>query len=135
MSYDGKSFVSYIPTAFIIDSLPSFNSKDFNTADLGTNMDPARASRDVSRFFNNCLDRMSKYNITFFVVNHIRPKQLLKNLDTSLDALAGSILVPKSAVLKSLLLNDGKESIINAVGIYDTNDLPSYDISFTSYLY
>lgn len=73
MSYNGKSFVSYIPTAFIIDSLPSFNSKDFNTADLGTNMDPARASRDVSRFFNNCLDRMSKYNITFFVVNHIRP--------------------------------------------------------------
>ncbi len=73
-SHDGKIFTPYIPTVFIIDSLPSFNSREYNVADLGTNMDQARASRDISRFYNNCLDRMEKYNITFITVNHIRPK-------------------------------------------------------------
>lgn len=74
MSYDGKPFKMYVPTVFVIDSLPAFNSRAYNKDDLGTNMDPARASRDVSRFYNNCLDGAKKYNILFLTVNHIRPK-------------------------------------------------------------
>ena len=33
-----------------------------------------RGAKDVSRFFTNCLDNATKYNIVFLVVNHIRPK-------------------------------------------------------------
>lgn len=73
-TYNRKSFKVYIPTVFIIDSLPAFNSKAFNTADLGTNMDGARGARDVSRFYENSLGKMQKYNITVIVVNHIRVK-------------------------------------------------------------
>lgn len=72
--YLGETFRAYIPTVFIIDSLPTFNSKEYNTDDLGTNMDQARASKDISRFFNNVIDKMLKYNITVIVINHIRPK-------------------------------------------------------------
>lgn len=71
---DGRKFMAYIPTVFIIDSLPSFNSSEYNTEDLGTNMDQARASKDISRFVNNTIGRALKYNITFLVINHIRPK-------------------------------------------------------------
>ena len=73
-TYNGKTFRHYIPTVFIIDSLPSFNSKEYNVEDLGTNMDQARAAKDISRFYNNALDRMQEFNITIFTVNHIRPK-------------------------------------------------------------
>ena len=74
-TYDGKKFLAYVPTVFVIDSLPSFNSKDNRTdEDLGTNMDAARAAKDVTRFFTNCLGRMMKYNITIITINHIVPK-------------------------------------------------------------
>lgn len=74
-TYDQKKFLSYIPTVFVIDSLPSFNSKDNrNDETLGTNMDAARAAKDVTRFFTNCLGRMLRYNITVFTINHIVPK-------------------------------------------------------------
>lgn len=73
-SLNGKPFKHYVPTVFIIDSLPSFNSKDYNVEDLGNNVDQMRAAKDVTRFYTNCLDRAWKYNITFIVINHIRPK-------------------------------------------------------------
>lgn len=74
-SYDGKTFLSYVPTVFIIDSLPSFNSSENHTEeDLGTNMDAARAAKDITRFFTNCLGRMLRYNITILTINHIVPK-------------------------------------------------------------
>lgn len=74
-TFDGKSFLAYEPTVFVIDSLPSFNSRDNRTDEgLGTNMDGARAAKDIERFFNNCLGRMMKYNITVITINHIRPK-------------------------------------------------------------
>lgn len=74
-SFDGKKFLAYVPTVFVIDSLPSFNSKDNrNDEDLGTNMDAARAAKDIGRFFTNCLGRMMKYNITIITINHIVPK-------------------------------------------------------------
>lgn len=74
-TFDNRKFLAYIPTVFIIDSLPSFNSKDNRTdKDLGTNMDAARAAKDVTRFFVNCLGRMIRYNITVITINHIVPK-------------------------------------------------------------
>lgn len=74
-TYDGKKFLAYVPTVFVIDSLPSFNSRENRTDEnLGTNMDAARAAKDIDRFYTNCLGRMMKYNITIITINHIRPK-------------------------------------------------------------
>lgn len=70
---DGKIRKAYVPSVIIIDSLPSFNSKNANVDDLGNNMDGAKGAKDVSRFFSNILDRMWHYNITIICVNHIRP--------------------------------------------------------------
>jgi hypothetical protein len=95
-SIDGKSFKAYIPTVFIIDSLPSFNAKDYNVDDLGNQIDQMRAAKDISRFYTNCLDRAWKYNITFLVINHIRPKT-----DTN----------PYAAPPKGLLMLGANESL------------------------
>lgn len=73
-SLDGKPYKMYPPTIIVIDSLPSFNSKEFDDKTLGNNIDGMRGSKDVSRFFSNCLDNATKYNIIFLVINHIRPK-------------------------------------------------------------
>ena len=74
-TFDGKKFLAYVPTVFVIDSLPSFNSRDNRTDEnLGTNIDGARAAKDIERFYNNCLGRMMKYNITIITINHIKPK-------------------------------------------------------------
>ena len=72
-SFDGKPFYMYTPTVFIIDSLPSFNSRDYNIEDLGNQIDQMKASKDITRFYTNILDRCWKYNIIFIVINHIRP--------------------------------------------------------------
>lgn len=73
-TYDGKPFMAYVPTVFIIDSLPAFNSEDYNTKDLGNNVDQMRAAKDVTRFYTDCINRAWEYNIMFIVINHIRPK-------------------------------------------------------------
>ena len=73
-SLDGKPYKIYPPTVYVIDSLPSFNSKEFDDKTLGNNIDGMRGSKDVSRFFANCLDNANRYNLIFLVVNHIRPK-------------------------------------------------------------
>lgn len=73
-AYNGKTFKVYIPTVLVIDSIVSFNSKEYSTEDLGTNMDGARSAKALTRFVNNCLDRMQKYNITIIMISHIRAK-------------------------------------------------------------
>lgn len=73
-TYNGKPFMAYVPTVFIIDSLPAFNSAEYNTKDLGNNVDQMRAAKDVTRFYTDCINRAWEYNIMFIVVNHIRPK-------------------------------------------------------------
>lgn len=77
-SLDGKPYKIYPPTVVVIDSLPSFNSRDYDDTSLGSNVDGMRGAKDVSRFFTNCLDNATKYNIVFLVVNHIRPKAEMK---------------------------------------------------------
>ena len=64
-SIDGKPYKIYPPTIMVIDSLPSFNSKEYDDKTLGSNIDGMRGSKDVSRFFSNCLDKCTKYNIIF----------------------------------------------------------------------
>lgn len=77
VKYGARSSWHYVPTVIIIDSLPAFNSKDYNVEDLGSNTDQMRASKDVSRFYNNVLDRAWKYNFIFIVINHIRPATIM----------------------------------------------------------
>jgi len=95
-SYTGKPFKAYVPTVFIIDSLPSFYSKDMKTDDLGTNMDGARAAKDVQRFFVNNMARMETYNITIVTINHIRPKI---KVDMFNDAPAGLMMLRQNESL------------------------------------
>lgn len=73
-SLTGETFRVYEPTVLIIDSLPSFVSKDQSINDLGTNTDGAREAKDLKRFISNILDRMWEYNITVICTNHIMPK-------------------------------------------------------------
>jgi len=71
---EDEFFWAYPPTVFIIDSLPAFNSKNYNVEDLGSNADGMIAARDTTRFYTNCLDRAWHYNLNFIVINHIKPK-------------------------------------------------------------
>ena len=73
----GRTFWQYVPTVYIIDSLPSFNSKEYNVEDLGNNIDQMKASKDITRFYTNVLDRAWKYNCIFIVINHIRPNTIM----------------------------------------------------------
>ena len=73
-SLDCKSYKIYPSTVVVIDSLLSFNGRDYDDTSLGSNVDGMRGAKDVSRFFTNCLYNATKYNIVFLVVNHIRPK-------------------------------------------------------------
>ena len=76
-SYDGKPFWYYVPTVYVIDSLPKFNCRDFNVTDLGGNIDSMKASKDVTRFYTNVVDRAWEFNVFFIVINHIRPNLLM----------------------------------------------------------
>lgn len=73
-SYNGGKFLAYVPTVFIIDSLPAFNSIAYATDDLGGMTDGMGAAKATTRFYTNCLDRAWKYNISFIVINHIKPQ-------------------------------------------------------------
>ena len=90
LSMDGKPFKAYVPTVFIVDSLPSFYSREMKTEDLGTNMDGARAAKDIQRFFVNNMAKMEIYNITVIMINHIRPKI---KVDMFSDAPAGLMML------------------------------------------
>lgn len=99
--HDGKPVWVYIPTVFMIDSLPNFNSAEFNTEDLGSNTDGMRGAKDVTRFFTNVLDRAWKYNVTFIVINHIRPKTEMNQyapMPRGLMMLGPSEQLPRGAV-------------------------------------
>lgn len=98
LSMNGKSFKAYVPTVFIIDSLPSFYSRDMKVDDLGTNMDGARAAKDIQRFFVNNMAKMEIYNITVIMINHIRPKI---KVDMFNDAPAGLMMLrPNESLIR-----------------------------------
>lgn len=95
-SMDGKPFNVYVPTVFIVDSLPSFFGKNFSTEDLGTNADGARTAKDIQRFFVNNMAKMETYNITVITINHIRPKV---TMDRFSEAPAGIMMLRPNEML------------------------------------
>ena len=76
-TFNGESFWTYVPTVYIIDSLPKFNCRDFNDKDLGGNTDSMRGAKDVTRFYTNIVDRAWQFNVIFIVINHIRPNLIM----------------------------------------------------------
>lgn len=76
-TFNGDTFWTYVPTVYIIDSLPKFNCRDFNDKDLGGNVDSMRGARDVTRFYTNVVDRAWQFNVIFIVINHIRPNLVM----------------------------------------------------------
>ncbi len=76
---DGKWFGKkkikvYVPTVIIVDSLPSFVSKDSNTSSIDGQMTTNREVAMVAQFYTKLLSKISKYNITIIATNHIRPR-------------------------------------------------------------
>ena len=77
---DGKMFGSdkpiamYVPTVFIIDSLKVFTSNSVNDTELEGQMSTNREVQQIAQFYNKCLSRMTKYNITIIATNHITTK-------------------------------------------------------------
>lgn len=73
----GTEQLIYQPTVIVIDSLPSFNTKeaagaDTNDMELQGNMAANREARDISQFYTKQLYRMNKYNINIIAINHIK---------------------------------------------------------------
>lgn len=73
----GTTNLIYVPTVIIIDSLPSFNSKDMagignNNMQMQDGMAVNREVKDISQFYAKQLYRMNKYNINIIAVNHIK---------------------------------------------------------------
>lgn len=76
---DGKWFGKkkvkvYEPTVIIVDSLPSFTSANTDTSSLDGQMATNRDVALVAQFYTKLLGKISKYNISIFATNHIRPK-------------------------------------------------------------
>lgn len=64
----------YYPTVIIIDSLPSFSSKDSKEDTLEGQMSTNREVGKISQFYQKLLGRIAKYNITIIAINHIKAK-------------------------------------------------------------
>lgn len=96
-SYDGQPYYEYVPTVMIIDSLPSFNSKEYEIETLGTNVDQMRAAKDITRFFTNFIDDAWKYNIILMTINHVRKASQLNQFETAAPGLL--MLNPKQETL------------------------------------
>ena len=79
-SINGRPFGSakpvkvYVPTVFLIDSLPAFTSKNADVSMLEGDMSANREVKQISQFYTKCLGRMQKYNITIIAINHIKSK-------------------------------------------------------------
>ena len=84
---NGKSVKAYVPTVFVIDSLAAFNSKNRKEEELEGQMSGGREASQISQFYTKCLNKMSKYNITIIVVNHIKSKVEINQFQTSLPQL------------------------------------------------
>ena len=62
----------YVPTVFIIDSLPAFTSSNVNAETLEGDMSTNRDVKQISQFYMKLLGRINKYNITVIAINHIK---------------------------------------------------------------
>lgn len=79
-SIDGRPFgvnkpvKVYVPTVFLIDSLPAFTSKNTDVSTLEGDMSVNREVKQISQFYTKCLGRMHKYNVSIIAINHIKSK-------------------------------------------------------------
>lgn len=79
-SIPGKWFGSnkpvkvYVPTVIILDSLPTFASREDKTEELEGQMSTNREVGQISQFYKKCILKMMKYNITVIAINHIKTK-------------------------------------------------------------
>lgn len=64
----------YVPSVVIIDSLPSFVSKDCKFDTLEGQMSNNRETAMVGQFYKKMLGMCSKYNIIIIAINHLRPR-------------------------------------------------------------
>ena len=83
----GKPLKMYVPTVFIIDSLPAFNSRNRKEEELEGQMSGGREASQISQFYTKCLNKMSKYNVTIIAVNHIKSKVEINQFQQSLPQL------------------------------------------------
>lgn len=65
---------AYVPTVIILDSIPAFNSRDRKEDELEGQMSTNREVAQISQFYSKCLNRIYKYNICIFSINHIKSK-------------------------------------------------------------
>ena len=77
----------YVPTVFIIDSLPAFNSRNRKEDELEGQMSGGREASQISQFYTKCLNKMSKYNVTIIAINHIKSKVEINQFQQSLPQL------------------------------------------------
>ena len=71
---NGKPVKVFEPTVIILDSLAAFNSRDVKDAVLEGQMSTNREVGQISQFYTKCLNKMSRYNINIFSINHIKSK-------------------------------------------------------------
>ena len=83
----GKPLKVYVPTVFIIDSLPAFNSRNRKEEELEGQMSGGREASQISQFYTKCLNKMSKYNVTIIAINHIKSKVEINQFQQSLPQL------------------------------------------------
>ena len=92
----GKKMDLYVPTVFVIDSIPQLSMKPeqkkvkakkgsgeedymIDNIELGKNTYAMRVARDLTQFFKQYLSIIREYNITIISINHIHPKIQIDN--------------------------------------------------------
>ena len=92
----GEKMDLYVPTVFVIDSIPQLSMKpeqkkvkakkgsgaeDYmvDNIELGKNTYGMRVARDLTQFFKQYLSIIREYNITIISINHIHPKIQIDN--------------------------------------------------------
>lgn len=68
-----KKYKMYVPSVVIIDSLPSFVSKDMKQ-EMESQTSAQRETAYISQFYKKALGVCSKYNIIVIAINHLKPK-------------------------------------------------------------
>ncbi len=71
---NGKKETFYQPTVIILDSLAVFNSRERKEDTLEGQMSSGREASQIAQFYSKCLNKMTKYNILIFSINHIKAK-------------------------------------------------------------
>ena len=84
----GKKTVKvYQPTVLMLDSLPSFVSRDMKVKEIEGQMSTNRDVAMISQFYIKMLSRMTQYNITIIAINQLKPKPNVSIYDRPLPQL------------------------------------------------